>query len=109
MHYCIPHQPGIYVNYLYEAMYLYGLWVNHTLTSETELRDGAAWFNFTKNISFDGKYCFCVFLHISSFSKTVFFRSDYTKCYDFTKRMAQETILISLRPTLVRGFHSFKI
>jgi len=31
------------------------MWINHTLTNNVSLKDGAAWLDFTKGKSFPGK------------------------------------------------------
>lgn len=37
---------------LYEAMYLYGMWVNFSKTNDLDVRNGRAWLDFTKNKTF---------------------------------------------------------
>ncbi|XP_060579361.1 atrial natriuretic peptide receptor 1-like [Ruditapes philippinarum] len=39
---------------LYEAMYLYGLWLNYSSENNIDKRDGAAMLQFTKDLSFEG-------------------------------------------------------
>ncbi|KAH3857584.1 hypothetical protein DPMN_100194 [Dreissena polymorpha] len=39
---------------LYNAVYLYGLWLNHSKTHGINVRDGSALLKFSKNLSFDG-------------------------------------------------------
>jgi len=46
-------QAGFNAKNLYEAMYLYGLWINHTLTHSLNRKDGRAWLQFSKNVSFE--------------------------------------------------------
>ncbi|KAL5017260.1 hypothetical protein ScPMuIL_006849 [Solemya velum] len=45
---------GSYSPYLYDATYLYGLWVNHSITNNINVRDGRAMLKFTHNLTFDG-------------------------------------------------------
>ncbi|XP_052799234.1 receptor-type guanylate cyclase gcy-13-like [Mya arenaria] len=39
---------------MYNAAYLYGLWVNYSASNVLDVRDGAAMLAFSKNLSFDG-------------------------------------------------------
>jgi len=43
---------------MYEAMFLFGLWVNHSLRYGGDIRDGVGWLDFTKNRSFPGTYSY---------------------------------------------------
>ncbi|KAL3858493.1 hypothetical protein ACJMK2_013081, partial [Sinanodonta woodiana] len=43
-----------YSPYLYDATYLYGLWINHTITHNISVRDGRKMFEFTANTTFMG-------------------------------------------------------
>lgn len=47
-------QPSYATENLYEAMYLYGMWINYTIESGVNRKNGAAWLDFTKNKSFEG-------------------------------------------------------
>ena len=39
---------------LYEGMYLYGLWINHSMANNVSVSDGRAWVDFAKNKTFPG-------------------------------------------------------
>ncbi|KAL3858495.1 hypothetical protein ACJMK2_013083 [Sinanodonta woodiana] len=43
-----------YAPYLYDATYLYGLWINHTVTHNISVRDGRKMFEFAANTTFMG-------------------------------------------------------
>jgi len=47
-------QAGAKVDDMYDAMYLYGLWINYTLGHNGSIKDGRAWLEFAKNRSFPG-------------------------------------------------------
>lgn len=40
---------------LYEAMYLYGMWVNYSSTNNVDVKDGRSWQEFSKNKTFKSK------------------------------------------------------
>ena len=40
---------------LYEAMYLYGMWVNYSTTNNIDVKDGTQWLEFSKNKTFQGR------------------------------------------------------
>jgi len=42
---------------LYEGVYLYGMWINYTIETNIDRRDGEAWQEFTRNKSFQSKSC----------------------------------------------------
>ncbi|XP_052820035.1 receptor-type guanylate cyclase gcy-6-like [Mya arenaria] len=42
------------VSDLHDAMYLYGLWLNHTTDNELDHKDGAAFLNFSRGMHFEG-------------------------------------------------------
>ncbi|KAK3607260.1 hypothetical protein CHS0354_002236, partial [Potamilus streckersoni] len=43
-----------YAPYLYDATYLYGLWINYTMTHNINVRDGRKFFEFTATTFFTG-------------------------------------------------------
>ena len=45
-----------YSQNLFDAMYLYGLWINHTRTTGADHRDGRALLKFTDGYAFECKY-----------------------------------------------------
>jgi len=47
-------------------MYLYGMWVNYTLETGADIRDGVALREFTKNKSFQG-IILQISLHINNY------------------------------------------
>lgn len=42
--------------YLFTAVYLYGLWLNFSLTNNIDPREGIQFRKFARNVSFDGMY-----------------------------------------------------
>lgn len=48
-------QAGSGAQRLYEAMYLYGLWLNYSTEYNISKRDGREMFKFTRDLSFEGK------------------------------------------------------
>ncbi|KAL5016657.1 hypothetical protein ScPMuIL_006246 [Solemya velum] len=45
---------GAYSPYLYDAVYLYGLWVNYSITNNLDWRNGEALFDYTSSVTFEG-------------------------------------------------------
>ena len=41
---------------MYDAMYFYGLWINHTISTGQDHRNGRAMLEFTDGLSFICKY-----------------------------------------------------
>ena len=50
-------QAGSRAQYLFDAFYLYGKWLNYSSANGLDLKDGVAWLNFAKNTSFEGIVC----------------------------------------------------
>ncbi|KAK3607266.1 hypothetical protein CHS0354_002243 [Potamilus streckersoni] len=51
----VRNQGSPYAPYLYDATYLYGLWINYTITNNISVRDGKKLFAFAANTTFMGK------------------------------------------------------
>lgn len=73
---------------LYEAMFLYGLWINHSTHHGLDVKNGVAWLEFTKNKSFNST--------LSDMSFILFLKHTHTDVFIIIfliKKSLQETFV----------------